>query len=263
MAVVAIVAVVVIVGVSSSGSGAPRKPAPAAAVTQMENVPISTMVAAVSKVNPQNLNYATAAKGGPLTTNGKPQVLFIGAEFCPICAAERWPMTLALMKFGTFTGLKQTHSAVADGNAGTWSYYGATYSSPYFSFDPQELYTNQPSGSYYKPLDKVTPQAQQNWVANEGSNESFPFINFGGTATLQSAQFNPQLIYYHDFNYVLNAVGDNNSNVGAQIDAAAAVFVKYLCTMTHDQGPPGVCAAVANVSAPVTTNNTGQTTPAG
>ena len=263
MAVVAIVAVVVIVGVSGGGGGAPRTQAPVAAVTQMENVPLSTMVAAVSKVNPQNLNYANPAAGGTLTANGKPEVLFIGAEFCPICAAERWPMTLALMKFGTFTNLKQTHSAVSDGNAGTWSYYGSTYTSQYLSFNPQELYTNQPSGNYYKPLQTVTPQANQIWQANEGSNQSFPFIDFGGTATLRTAQYNPELIYYHSFDYILNAVGDNNSNVGAQIDASAAVFTKYLCNMTHNQGPPGVCAAVANVQAPINSSNTGQTTPSG
>lgn len=261
--VVAIVAVVVIFSVSSSGGSKPRQPAPAAAVTQMENVPIATMVAAVTKVNPQNLNYANPAAGGTLTSAGKPEVLFIGAEFCPICAAERWPMTLALMKFGKFTNLQQTHSAVSDGNAGTWSYYGSTYSSPYLTFDPQEVYTNQRAGNGYKQLQTPTTQAQKVWSANQGSNESFPFIDLGGTATIQSAQFNPQLIYYQKFDYILGAVGDNTSNIGAQIDASAAVFVKYLCNMTHNQGPPGVCSAVAGVQAPINSTNTGQTTPGG
>ena len=35
-----------------------------------------------------------------LTSNGKPEMLYIGAEFCPYCAASRWSMALALSRFG-------------------------------------------------------------------------------------------------------------------------------------------------------------------
>lgn len=254
LAVVVIVAVVVIIGVSSGGSGAPRRPAAAASVTQMQGVKVATLVDATSKV--QDLNYASTAAGGPLTSNGKPEVLYIGAEFCPVCAAERWPMTIALMKFGTFTGLKETHSAKADGDTGTWSYYGATYSSPYLSLVAQELYTNQRSGNYYKPLEKISSANQAVWTANEGSNLSFPFIDFGGKEVLTTAQYNPQTIYYHPFSYTLAAVGSNDNTVGAHIDASAAVFTKYLCGLTNNQ-PGDVCSAVANVPAPVNKPSSG------
>lgn len=244
------------VGVPSPSSTAPnstdlggsaRRPAQASAVSQMERVPISTMVAGLTKVT--QLNYASASTGGTLTSDGKPEVLFIGAEFCPVCATERWPMTMALMKFGTFTNLQETQSAKADGDVGTWSYYGSTYSSPYLTFVAQELYTNQPSGNYYKPLEEVTPANQSVWTANEGSNLSFPFIDFGGKAVLETAQFNPGTIYYHDFSHVLGTIGTNDNTIGASINASAAVFVKYLCDLTHDQ-PSDVCSAVANVSVP-------------
>lgn len=262
VAVIAIVAVVVIVSVASGGGGKPRQPAPAAAVSQMKNIPMSTLVAAVKKVSPSNLYYASPAAGGALTAQGKPEILFIGAEYCPICAAERWPMTMALMKFGTFTNLQQTHSAQADGDAGTWSYYGAAYTSQYLTFKPYELYTNQPSGNGYKSLDSLPAADQRIWTANLGQNVSFPFIDFAGKEVLTSAQYNPQLIYYHDFNYVLGSVGSNDNSVGAQIDAAAAVFTKYICGLTGDK-PGSVCSAVANVAAPVTSSSSGSSTPAG
>ncbi len=260
LVVVVIVAVVVIIGVSSGGSSAPRKPASPAAVTQMENVSTATLADAASKV--QGLNYASTAAGGPLTSNGKPEVLYIGAEFCPVCAAERWPMTIALMKFGKFTNLQETRSAKADGDTGTWSYFGATYTSQYLTFVAQELYTNQPSGGYYKPLEKVTSAHQTIWAANEGSNLSFPFIDFAGKEVLTTAQFNPQTIYYHPFSWVLGAVGTNDNTTGAQIDASAAVFTKYLCGLTNNQ-PGDVCSAVAKVNAPVTQSTSGQQSPAG
>lgn len=259
--VVVVVAVLVIVAVSSnSNGGAPRQPATASDAAALENIPLSTLTAAASKVT--QLNSANSATGGTLTVGGKPELLFIGAEFCPICAAERWPMTIALMKFGTFTNLKMTHSAVADGNAGTISYFGSTYTSPYLVFSPHELYTNQPTSTYYKALETLPKADQTVWTANEGSNVSFPFIDFGGKEVLETSQFNPSSIYYHSFSSVLGAVGSNDNTIGASVDASAAVFVKYLCGLTNGQ-PGSVCSAVAKVTAPVTSANTGSTTPAG
>jgi len=32
-------------------------------------------------------------------------VVYIGAEYCPYCAVERWPLIVALNRFGTLTNL--------------------------------------------------------------------------------------------------------------------------------------------------------------
>ena len=259
--VVAVGAILAVVFTVSGGkSGPPRQAVPPNEVAQMENIPVSTLVAAKAGLNP-----AQAAMGVPPDkVGGKPTVLFIGAEFCPICAAERWPMTLALMKFGTFTNLQKTHSAVVDGNAGTWSYEGATYTSQYLNFQPYELYTNQPSGGYYKKLDTLPDAAHQIWANNLGSQLTFPFVDFAGQEVIATAQYNPSSLYNHSFENVLGAVGSNDNTTGAAIDAAAAVFVKYLCGVTQNQ-PSDVCSAVASVSAPVTqgSSNGGGSTPTG
>ncbi len=44
----------------------------------------------------------------------KPQVAYIGAEYCPFCASERWPMVIALSRLGTFSGLGLTTSSATD-----------------------------------------------------------------------------------------------------------------------------------------------------
>jgi hypothetical protein len=142
------------------------------------------------------------------------------------------------------------------------SYYGTTYTSRYISFDHQELYTNETSGNYYKPLEKVTPQAQQIWSANEAGQESFPFIDFAGKETLQSAQFNPSIVYYKSFDTTLSSIGSNDNTIGAYVDASAAVFTKYICGLTNDQ-PSDVCSAVAKVAAPVNASSSGTSSPAG
>ena len=34
----------------------------------------------------------------PLTSGGHPAVLYIGAEYCPYCAAERWAIVMTLLR---------------------------------------------------------------------------------------------------------------------------------------------------------------------
>jgi Domain of unknown function (DUF929) len=68
-----------------------------------------------------------------LTDGGKPLVVYLGAEYCPYYAAERWAMVAALSRFGRFTNLGQTHSSSTDiyPNMPTLSFHGATYTSQY------------------------------------------------------------------------------------------------------------------------------------
>src|SRR4029079_19324163 len=71
-----------------------------------------------------------------LTSGGKPKVLYVGAEYCPFCAAQRWPVVVALSRFGTWSGLRQTTSASGDvyPDPSTLSFHRAAYASDYLSF---------------------------------------------------------------------------------------------------------------------------------
>ncbi len=230
---------------TSPGAAPPRQPAPPAAVARVTSVPIPTLVAGAAKVT--NLNAAQPTTGAPLTSGGKPEVLYIGAEFCPICATQRWPMVVALSHFGTFSNLSETHSAVQEGNIATFSFYGSTYASPYLTFTPVETTTNQPSGNYYVPLETPTAAQMAVWRSKQGNNLTFPFIDMGGKLLLETSQFSPDILIGQSFDQIVAAVGDNNTTVGAQINASAAVLIKNLCSIT-DEKPAATCRAVANVS---------------
>ena len=52
----------------------------------------------------------TKVTGSALTFDGKPGIFYYGAEYCPYCAAERWPVVVALSRFGTWSNLQQTIS---------------------------------------------------------------------------------------------------------------------------------------------------------
>jgi hypothetical protein len=244
LVVLVVVVALVVAKVAGGGSGgAPRQPLSPADAAKLTSVPLTTLLAAGAK---QSVIWPAGISQPPLTAGGKPEMLYIGAEFCPICAAQRWPMTVALSQFGTFANLQQTHSAVRDGNIPTVSYYGSTFTSPYLTFTPVETTTNEPSGGYYKPLE--TPTAAQNalWQANSpNGQQTFPFIDIGGKWLLQTSQFPATALEGKSFNQVLHSVGDNNTSIGAAIDASAAVLIQKICSVTGEK-PAATCAASRN-----------------
>lgn len=100
LAVIAVVAVFVVIKLNQSppGShaGAPAGGALPASVTKtVTSVPASVLdtVGAGSVPAGQGKIYADSPvkriTGGPLMRNGKPEMLYIGAEFCPYCAELR------------------------------------------------------------------------------------------------------------------------------------------------------------------------------
>ncbi len=85
-------------------------------------------------------NPLKAVQGTPQALTGptgKPEFLYMGAEYCPFCAAQRWAMVVALSRFGTFSQLYQTTSSATDSYPST----------PTFTFNPKlyktPLYTSQ------------------------------------------------------------------------------------------------------------------------
>ena len=92
----------------------------------------SALVAAISSV-PRSLVDSVGANGErsvltvtkdqpPLAAGGKLRLVYVGAEYCPWCALMRWPLVMALSRFGTFSGLKVTSSAANDGDIPTLSF---------------------------------------------------------------------------------------------------------------------------------------------
>ena len=96
-----------------------------------------------------------------------------------------------------------------DGNIPTLTFYNTTYTSPYFTFTPVETTTNEPDGNYYVPLQSPTAAEQKLWVTH--TNESFPWLDFGGKIELTSAQFNPTELVGQSFTNIASMVGNNST----------------------------------------------------
>ena len=121
---------------------------------------------AVSSAANQLGSYFATVNGTALTSNGKPQVLFLGGEYCPYCAAERWSMVNALSRFGTFTGLTTTHSSTSDvyPDTPTFTFTKSKYTSNYIDFVSVEEFANYREGNSRRP---TTPPARSRSSTSE------------------------------------------------------------------------------------------------
>jgi len=65
--------------------------------------------------------------------NGIPTPFYAGADGCPFCAAERWVLVVALVRFGSFTGftLMRSNPPDTDPNTATISFLHAKYHRAY------------------------------------------------------------------------------------------------------------------------------------
>ena len=124
--VTAVVGYYIFTASGTGGGGSPLNNTPVSSTDlgYLSGVSANTL-SFVGSVGPGVNSPTTIANAPSLTLNGKPEVLYIGAEYCPFCAAERWAMIVALSRFGTFSGLATTRSAAKNG-AGTAEPYPTT-----------------------------------------------------------------------------------------------------------------------------------------
>lgn len=234
----------------------PKKSNNAAAVTASADVlkAVDTVSPATSVIvgDGKTTSNLTAITAPALTANGLPRVFYVGAEYCPYCAAERWPMTIALERFGSFTNLGETTSSSIDTfpNTPTLSFHGATYTSKYISFTGVEQETNQSDGKGgYTNLDNVTPADDK--ILNtynatpylpESSAGAIPFIDFGGKYLLSGASYSPQLLAGKTQADVAVALQTPTDPITASIIGTANRITAAICQLTK-QAPASVCKA--------------------
>jgi thiol-disulfide isomerase/thioredoxin len=244
LAVIAIVVAFVLVKVtqnnnSSSGSTNPSGTAlPASVMKNITSVPASTLntvgIGSVLSYNPQPISSVSNTK---LVSGGKPEMLYIGAEFCPYCAAERWGMAVALSRFGTFSPLKGIHSSSTDTdpNTPTLTFYKSTYTSKYLVFTPVENET----------VDKTllqTPTASQQALWNDYNANSYPFIDFGNQYVIKAPSYDPGVLANMSWAQVASALHNPSTAAAQGADGAANLITAAICKMTGGQ-PASVCSS--------------------
>jgi thiol-disulfide isomerase/thioredoxin len=247
LAVIVIVVAFIVVKSMSSPTTTPtstaRTPLPASVATKVTSVPPSTL-AAVGKGSVLQFNPAPITKvtGPPLTSNGKPEMLYIGAEYCPYCAATRWSMAVALSRFGTLsTPLRGIHSSSSDvyPDTATLTFYQTGYNSKYLTFTPVENETINRS-----LLQATTAQQNQVWARYEPdpSQRGYPFISFGNKYVLKTPIYNPAVLKGLTWSQIAADLHSPSSPVAQGVLGGANYITAAICKMTNNQ-PASVCTA--------------------
>ena len=266
--VAVLVVVIVLIIVKSAGNTPASAVGSAASATttssvtkEITDVPASTLdaVGKGSGVNPM-----IATKGQPaLTSGGKPEIVYMGAEYCPYCAAERWGMVVALSRFGTFSNLSLIRSSNNDvyTNTATLSFYKSSYTSKYLVFNPVEMYSEKQVGNGYATLQKPTatetalmskydapPYIASNYAG------SFPFVDIGNQYLVLGAQYQPTTLgttasvapghFGLTWTQIASDLKNPASPVAKAIDGTANSITAAICKITNN-ADTAVCNSAA------------------
>ncbi len=232
---------------ASGGSADPGTTALSAQVVDALSVPASTLDAVGS---PSSVALPTTVGKGAILkgTDDKPLITYVGAEYCPYCAAERWALAVALSRFGTFENLSGTHSSGSDiyPDTQTLSFYGSSYTSPYVDFRSVEEATNQQVGDSYQALQSPTA-AQTALMSTYDPEGSIPFLDIANRYVITGSSFSPQVLQGLSRGQIASALSNPNSAVAQAVDGAANVITAAIVSVTGSQ--PSSVASSATIAA--------------
>ena len=193
----------------------------------------------------------------PLILNGKPEILYIGAEFCPFCAAERWALVIALLRFGTFSNLNFMTSSASDyaPSTPTFTFYNSTYTSPYISFVGIEETTNQKTGNSpgymgYDSLQQPNSSEQYIFTAIDLNNNhappkacgGIPFVDFANSSAIMSSGYDPLTVLgKRNWSTIIQMLYNTSSLQSQSIIGEANLLTAQICE-TDNNTPQSVCS---------------------
>jgi hypothetical protein len=205
------------------------------------------VVAEISAIPPSELdkvglgsatNSFKRVSGTALTAAGKPVVLYIGAEFCPYCAFERWAMIIALSRFGKWSGLQETRSSSTDiyPNTPTFTFRAATFTSLYVAFQAVET-----ADRNRKALQ--SPSASQHALyAHYDAAGTIPFVDFGNRYTVTGATYaNVGILDGMSWKAIADALMQPASAQAKAVLGSANLVTAAVCQLTV-QKPAAVCS---------------------
>jgi uncharacterized protein DUF929 len=244
---VALAAIAMTIAVPAGAVGA-RPPRAAVIAGQVTGVPIARALA----IGGGTASPLKQIEGPFLRASGKPLMLYVGAEFCSYCAAERWAIVNALSRFGTFRGLGLTSSTTDDSFPATpsFSFHGSSYTSRFVTLQTVELSgnTRDLTGSFPR-LETVT-KTQQNIAASldrppyAPERGSIPFIVIAGRFVLFSSQYQPGALQGLNAAQVAGALSRPASPAAQGILGAANWLTASLCEVTRGK-PATACTPKA------------------
>ncbi|HVB14032.1 MAG TPA: DUF929 family protein [Candidatus Dormibacteraeota bacterium] len=248
------VIVVVVLELSLTGSlkqDAKVLPIPASLVNTISTVPVKTLEQVkAGNINNTPLNIPASYKPVALSSQGLPEVAFVGAEYCPYCALQRWSLIIGLSRFGTWSGLHIIRSSVYDSppNIPTFTFaYGAKFTSKYLVFSSHELQSNvsiNKDGSPYKTLQNVSGAVATAFTSIDPTL-GYPFVDYAGKYVQvgsEAVTSNVAALQGLSWDQVAKRLRDPTSTVAQEILGGANYVTAATCMLTG-QKPGPVCTS--------------------
>lgn len=253
LVLVGVVALALILVNSGDDAARPEEPSGSpgsttGAVASVETItsipPEAFDAAGVQGVEPGR--FAPIPDAPPLEEDGKPLVLYIGAEFCPFCAGQRWAVVAALSRFGEFDGLEESYSALDDVYPGTKTvtFHGSSYTSDYVAFQGLET-----SDSEYQTLDELTPEQEAIFAefnappyVDPDSAGAIPFTDFGNQFVLVGATVPVEAMQGMSAQQIAEDAADPNTQIGSAVLGTANMISAIICDQNGGK-PADVCTS--------------------
>jgi hypothetical protein len=252
--------VVKVTGSSNPSSATTWTPVSSTVASELADIPASVFNSVGTNSTVAPIYKPIVISGQPALTytdvSGKtlPGVFFYGAEFCPHCGAERWPLAIALDRFGTIKKLGNMTSASTDSppSIPTFTFSKASYSSPYIALRSVEAYSAQidPATNYYKVLQTPTA-AEVKLIRTYDSNkyfssipageQAFPLVDFGNKV-LSEENFAPNFLQGFSRDQIASGLNDAKNPITQAIVASANLLTASICA-TDGQQPSTVCTS--------------------
>jgi thiol-disulfide isomerase/thioredoxin len=189
-----------------------------------------------------------------LSIRGRPAVVYVGAEFCPYCAAERWALVVALGRFGTFSHLGATTSSDTEVFPGTptFTFDGTTYRSRYVTFAAVEEYGARPSATAPAGFPKLRDPSPVEWALVKRYDTepfvpgtgTFPFVDVDNRLVVSGSGigFSPGVLQGKSMAQIADDLSKPSNADTQALLGAANKLAAAICTATAGK-PAAVCTS--------------------
>ncbi|HEX8035203.1 MAG TPA: DUF929 family protein, partial [Ktedonobacterales bacterium] len=222
-----------------------------------------TVMQQITSVSPQvSAAVGTGGLQNPLTAvspkvevlkdaSGKPKIVYIGGDFCPFCAAERWSVIVAMSRFGTFSNLHYMSSSGSDvfPNTPTFTFYKSTYTSQYITFEGVETQDRN-----HNPLQQPTSEQQQLLAKYDAppyvpqqSAGAIPFMDFANQYLTSGAGFSPDVLANKSQPDIAKALSDPNAETTKNIVGNANYLTAAVCQVINNNAPACKVAPIPSI----------------
>ena len=219
-----------------------RQSAPAALVSKVTGVSDSVInTVGAGKTVQDPLKKVSPAVAVLKTSDGKPRIVYVGAEYCPFCGTERWAMVNALSRFGKFSNLKITTSSSTDvpPTISTFSFYGSKYDSPYIQFEPVEQENNTGQPLENPTSEQVDLMNKYDVAPYTSRNGAIPFIDFANQFIVSGASYDANQLQGLTHDQIASDMQDSSSGISQGAIGTANKMTAAICTLTDNK--PSAC----------------------